>query len=180
MAESKDMNVEKTFLQLLLHIDIYVSFTHTNDLYMGIMCVCKMYVYVYVYTHLTERLKWYEDWLDSNSYFSVFSCTEMSLIKTTPNSTFVSDKSRHQRKVKMTKKSGKAVADLKIRESYRLADLSRKAFQKWAMLQMEAAIQINKSRFLPKTRLHTIFFTINPMSSRFCLVLLLKTFYFYP
>lgn len=51
------MNVEKTFLQLLLHIDIYVSFTHTNDLYMGIMCVHKMCVYVYVYKHLTERLK---------------------------------------------------------------------------------------------------------------------------
>lgn len=40
----------------------------------------------------------------SNSYFSVFSCTEMSLIKTTPNSSFVSDRSRYQRKVKMTKK----------------------------------------------------------------------------
>lgn len=57
LAESKDMNVEKTFLQLLLHIDIYVSFTHINDLYMGIMCVHKMCVYVYVYKHLTERLK---------------------------------------------------------------------------------------------------------------------------
>lgn len=43
------------------------------------------------------------DWI-LNSYFSVFSFAEMSLIKMTPNSSFASDKSRHQRKVKMTEK----------------------------------------------------------------------------